>query len=52
MPRSGQPQGVVDRFVGDPGARKWLSMVAWQIGVGAHAVTALSVVAALTVRVC
>ena len=42
----GPAQGVVDRFIGVPVA-KWLSMAAWKIGVGAHAVTAVSVVAAL-----
>ena len=42
----GPAQGVVDRLVGIP-VTKWLSMLAWKVGVGAHAVTILSVVAAL-----
>jgi hypothetical protein len=42
----GPAQGVIDRLVGIPVA-KWLSMLAWKVGVGAHAVTVLSVVAAL-----
>ena len=42
----GPAQGVVDRFLGIPVA-KWLSMMAWKVGVGAHAVTAVSVVSAL-----
>ena len=43
---TGPAQGVVDRFVGIPVSR-WLALVAWRIGVGAHAVTTLSVVSAL-----
>jgi phosphatidylglycerophosphate synthase len=43
---TGPAQGIVDRFVGMPTAR-WLAMVAWRVGVGAHSVTALSVASAL-----
>jgi phosphatidylglycerophosphate synthase len=43
---TGPSQGVVDRVVGIPVSR-WLALLAWRIGVGAHAVTTLSVVSAL-----
>ena len=43
---TGPAQGVVDRFAGIPVSR-WLALLAWRIGVGAHAVTTLSVVSAL-----
>jgi phosphatidylglycerophosphate synthase len=43
---TGPAQGIVDRFVGMPTAR-WLAMVAWRVGIGAHSVTVLSVASAL-----
>ncbi len=43
---AGAPQGAVDRWLGR-GVAESVAMVAWRAGVGAHAVTAVSVAAAL-----
>ncbi len=43
---AGEPQGLVDRWVGRPIAIA-LALLAWRAGVGAHAVTAVSVAAGL-----
>ncbi len=43
---AGAPQGLVDRLVGRRAAER-AAIVAWRAGVGAHAVTAVSVAAAL-----
>lgn len=43
---AGEPQGLIDRWVGTRFAGA-LALVAWRVGVGAHAVTVVSVVAGL-----
>lgn len=43
---AGSPQGLVDKWLGRRASER-LAMVAWHVGVGAHAVTIVSVAAAL-----